>query len=288
MNVIRASGCYIFLEKGPPYLKPLLLTLGSSYTGSWPAERFCSMFVTTLMATEPVAAVTSVSTSAVNMSVFSLFWRAEFTVQAVIVGLLIASVWSWTIIIDKTRRLKHLNAAADKFEEMFWSSGSLETLFERIPSKPTDPLMAMFCAAMQEWNHAVSKRSPRTSPQGNLEQRIDRVMQLIISREVASLERHCGFLASLGSNGMIVGLFGTVLGIMHSFQSIAVLQNTNLSVVAPGIAEALFATAIGLIAAIPAAVAYNSISSDLNRYANRLDVFANEFNAIASRQLEDQ
>lgn len=246
------------------------------------------MFVATLMATEPAAAVTTTVAPSVNMSVFALFWRAEFVVQLVIVGLIVASIWSWTIIIDKTRRLKQLNAAADAFEEMFWASGSLEALYERIKGKPTDPLMAMFCAAMQEWNHAVSKRSPRTGPQGNLEQRIDRVMQLIISREVASLERHSGFLASLGSNGMIVGLFGTVLGIMHSFQSIATLQNTNLSVVAPGIAEALFATAVGLIAAIPAAIAYNSISSDLNRYANRLDVFANEFNAIASRQLEDQ
>lgn len=233
-----------------------------------------------------------VAATASGTSLWALFWRAEFTVQLVIVGLLLASVWSWAIIIEKTRRLKSLNAAADAFEEMFWSAGSLESLYERIRGKPTDPLMAMFCAAMREWNHSLAKgrRAANASGLGlgGLEQRIDRVMQLIISREVASLERHCGFLASLGSNGMIVGLFGTVLGIMHSFQSIATMQNTNLSVVAPGIAEALFATAIGLIAAIPAAIAYNSISSDLNRYANRLDVFANEFNAIASRQLDDQ
>jgi biopolymer transport protein TolQ len=113
-------------------------------------------------------------------------------------------------------------------------------------------------------------------------------MQLVINKEISSLERHTGFLASLGSNGMIVGLFGTVLGIMHSFQAIAQLQTANLAAVAPGISEALFATAIGLIAAIPASIAYNSISSDLNRYANRLDVFASEFSAIVSRQLEDQ
>lgn len=231
-----------------------------------------------------------ISTNSSHISMWALFWRAEFVVQLVIIGLIIASIWSWTIIIDKTRRLKQLNAAADDFEEMFWSAGSLESLYERIHGKPSDPLMAMFCAAMREWNHTLSKgrRTSTNGPQGNLEQRIDRVMQLIISREITSLERHSGFLASLGSNGMIVGLFGTVLGIMHSFQSIASMQNTNLAVVAPGIAEALFATAIGLVAAIPAAIAYNSISSDLNRYANRLDVFANEFNAIASRQLEDQ
>lgn len=239
-------------------------------------------------------AAVKVTATAASTSLWALFWRAEFIVQLVIVGLILASVWSWAIIIEKTRRLKSLNEAADAFEEMFWSAGSLESLYERIHGKPSDPLMAMFCAAMREWNHSIAKgrRSSGVGTDstrlGGLEQRIDRVMQLIISREVASLERHCGFLASLGSNGMIVGLFGTVLGIMHSFQSIATLQNTNLAVVAPGIAEALFATAIGLIAAIPAAVAYNSISSDLNRYANRLDVFANEFSAIASRQLDDQ
>lgn len=240
------------------------------------------------VATGTSPAPTAVSAPAMSMSVFALFWRAEFIVQAVIVGLLVASVWSWTIIFDKMRRLKRLNAAADTFEEAFWASGSLEALFERLPPKPTDPMMAMFCSAMQEWTHAIPKRTPRLSPQGNLEQRIDRVMQLVIGREVASLEKHTVFLASLGSNGMIVGLFGTVLGIMHSFQSIATMQNTNLAVVAPGIAEALFATAIGLVAAIPAAVAYNAIAGQIQRYANRLEAFADEFSTIASRQLEAQ
>jgi biopolymer transport protein TolQ len=122
---------------------------------------------------------------------------------------------------------------------------------------------------------------------GTLEQRLDRVMQLCVGREMEDLERYMTFLASLGSNGMIVGLFGTVLGIMSSFEAIAAQQNTNLAVVAPGIAEALFATAIGLVAAIPAAIAYNKISSDLNRYGNRLDAFTNEFSAIISRQLEE-
>jgi biopolymer transport protein TolQ len=237
----------------------------------------------------------TVTSAPQNLSMWGLFGKAELTVQIIMIGLIIASIWSWTIIIDKTRRLKKLESAADSFEEMFWSTGSLDTLYEKINNRPTDPLMAMFCAAMREWKHALSKGARRgqsgqwgpQGPQWGLEQRIDRVMQLVISREITALERHTGFLASLGSNGMIVGLFGTVLGIIHSFQPIAMQQSASLAVVAPGIAEALLATAIGLIAAIPAAISYNSISSDLNRYANRLDAFANEFNAIVSRQLED-
>lgn len=244
--------------------------------------------VSALSATPPPVAL-AVTQHSTNMSMWGLFLRAEPIVKIVIVGLILASIWSWTIIIDKTRRLKKLNTAADDFEETFWASGSLETLFNRVQNKQNHPLVIMFCAAMREWRHAISKgaKFAGTSPQWNLEQRIDRVMQLVINREMMNLEKHAGFLASLGSNGMIVGLFGTVLGIMHSFQSIALQQNTNLAVVAPGIAEALFATAIGLIAAIPAAIAYNSLSADINRYANRLDAFANEFNAIVSRQLED-
>jgi biopolymer transport protein TolQ len=214
---------------------------------------------------------------------WALFLRAEFIVQLVIVSLIVASIWSWAVIINKTRRLKQLNAAADEFEEMFWSAGSLEALYQRINGQATDPLAAMFCAAMREWNYALSK-----SGTGNIEQRIDRVMQLVISREIAAVERHIGFLASLGANGVIVGLFGTVLGTMHSFQSIAAMKNTNLAIVAPGIAEALFATAIGVVASIPAAIAYNMISNTLNRYANRLDAFSNEFNAIVARQLVEE
>jgi biopolymer transport protein TolQ len=214
---------------------------------------------------------------------WALFLRAEFIVQLVIVALVLASIWSWTIIINKSKRLKQLNAAADEFEEMFWSAGTLESLYQRLKGQSSDPLSAMFCAAMREWNYSLAK-----SGTGNIEQRIDRVMQLVISREITTMERHLGFLASLGANGVIVGLFGTVLGTMHSFQAIAVMQNTNLAIVAPGIAEALFATAIGVVASIPAAVAFNTISNNLNRYASRLDAFSNEFNAIVARQLLEE
>jgi len=231
----------------------------------------------------------SVPPMAHSLSMWDLFWGAGPVIKLVMMGLIVASVWSWTIIFYKVYRLRGLNAAADQFEEAFWSGGALDDLFDRIQGRLLDPLSAVFCAAMREWRRSISKGTIRAGEaRGTLEQRIDRVMQLTVGREMDSLERHMGFLASLGSNGVIVGLFGTVLGIMDSFGPIASQQNASLAVVAPGIAEALFATAIGLIAAIPAAIAFNKISSDLNRYANRLDAFANEFGAIISRQLEEQ
>lgn len=223
-----------------------------------------------------------------DLSMWGLFWGASPVIKLVMFGLIVASIWSWTIIFYKVYRLRRLNAAADQFEEAFWSGGALDDLYDRIHNRILDPLSGVFCAAMREWRRSLSKGTLRPSDvRGTLEQRIDRVMQLTVSREMDALERHMGFLASLGSNGVIVGLFGTVLGIIDSFGPIASQQNASLAVVAPGIAEALFATAIGLIAAIPAAIAFNKISSDLNRYANRLDGFANEFGSIISRQLEE-
>jgi biopolymer transport protein TolQ len=219
---------------------------------------------------------------------WNLFWDAEPIIKLVMAGLIVASIWSWTIIIHKALRLRSLNSLADQFEEAFWSGGALDDLFDRLQNRVLDPLSAVFCAAMREWRRSVSKGTIRSSEmRGTLEQRIDRVMQLTLGREMETLERNMGFLASLGSNGVIVGLFGTVIGIMNTFEPIALQQNASLASVAPSIAEALFATAIGLIAAIPAAIAYNKLSSDLNRYANRLDAFASEFGAIISRQLEE-
>lgn len=223
-----------------------------------------------------------------SLSMWSLFWDADPIVKLVMLGLIFASIWSWTIIFQKVYKLQRLSAAADQFEEAFWSGGALDDLYERIHAKVLDPLSAVFCSAMREWRRSASKGIARSSDRGTLEQRIDRVMQLTVNREMEQLERYMGFLASLGSNGVIVGLFGTVLGIMNTFQPMITQQSASLATVAPDIAEALFATAIGLVAAIPASIAYNKISSDLNRYANRLDAFATEFSAIVSRQLEEQ
>jgi biopolymer transport protein TolQ len=218
-----------------------------------------------------------------DMSLWNLFMSADIVVQLIMIGLLIASFWSWTIIFNKGIRLRNLFASANQFEDSFWSGGPLDLLYERIGNRPRDPMSAVFAAAMREWKRmSESGRSSAALPE-----RIERAMHVTLSREMDRLERHMGFLATLGSTAPFVGLFGTVWGIMNSFQSIASSQNTSLAVVAPGIAEALFATAIGLVAAIPAAIAYNKFSLELNRYANRLDSFTNEFGAIISRQFEE-
>lgn len=237
------------------------------------------------VALESVAVGQSVATN--HLSILDLFIHADWIVQLVMLGLLAASFWSWTIIFAKTTRLKTLQKSADRFEEAFWSGGSLDALYDRIGNRPTDPQSAIFAAAMKEWRRSAAKGAPQSQAKETLQHRIERVMSVTLGREMEGLERHLGFLASVGSTAPFVGLFGTVWGIMHSFQGIANSQSTNLAVVAPGIAEALFATAIGLVAAIPAVLAYNKISSDLNRYANRLESFSSEFGAIISRQLEE-
>ncbi len=236
-------------------------------------------------ALESVAVGQSVATN--HLSVWDLFIHADWVVQLVMLGLLAASLWSWTIIFAKTTRLKSLQKTADRFEESFWSGGSLDALYDRIGNRPSDPQSAIFAAAMKEWRRSAAKGAPQRQTKETLQHRIERVMSVTLGREMEGLERHLTFLASVGSTAPFVGLFGTVWGIMHSFQGIANSQSTNLAVVAPGIAEALFATAIGLVAAIPAVLAYNKISSDINRYANRLESFASEFGAIISRQLEE-
>ncbi len=175
---------------------------------------------------------------------------------------------------------------AARFEEAFWSGGSLEDLYQRVGQYPLDPMSSVFAAAMREWQRSASRGYLAQTAAG-LQQRIDRVMQVTLNREIERLERNLPFLASVGSTAPFIGLFGTVWGIMNSFQSIAATKNTSLAVVAPGIAEALFATALGLVAAIPAVVAYNKLSTDLERYQARLEAFSAEFSAILSRQLEE-
>ena len=228
------------------------------------------------------------SVADIDFSVWGLFLRADIVVKVVIIGLLIASIWCWAIIFEKLLGLRRLNARATEFESAFWSGGSLDTLYDNIGSYPRDPMSAVFVAAMKEWRRALARggNGMRTKRVG-LGERIDRVMQIAVMREMDRAERYMTFLASTGATAPFIGLFGTVWGIMNSFQSIALSKNTSLVVVAPGIAEALFATALGLLAAIPAVVAYNKLSKELDRYAGRLDSFAGEFSAIISRQMED-
>ncbi len=223
-----------------------------------------------------------------QLTLWSLFLAADWVVKSVMLVLLIASIWCWAIIFDKIFRFRRLQRAANRFEDAFWSGGSLEELYDRVGQQTSDPMTAVFSAAMREWRRSSAKGLVYSeSGQSGLKDRLDGVMQVTMVREIERLERYMMFLASVGSTAPFVGLFGTVWGIMNSFQSIAVTKQTNLAVVAPGIAEALFATALGLVAAIPAVIAYNKLSNDLGRYAGRMETFAGEFIAILSRQIEE-
>lgn len=225
-----------------------------------------------------------------DFSVVGLFMQADIVVKGIMLGLLAWSIWSLAIMFEKWLRLRTLNARAEKFEDAFWSGGSLDSLYERVAKKVRDPMVATFVAGMREWKLAA-ERSPRTGDtplRGNLQQRVDRVMAVTIAREMAQVERYMNVLATAGSTATFVGLAGTVYGIMSSFTSIAAQQNTSLAVVAPGIAEALLSTLLELVVAIPAVMAYNKFASDIGRYAERLEGFSAEFSAILSRHLEEK
>ena len=224
-----------------------------------------------------------------DLSVWSLFLQADTIVKVVMLILVVLSFWCWAVIFDKWSRLRRLNTRAREFEESFWSGGSLDDLYDRVGTRPADPLATVFAAAMREWRRSAARGLIATeSMRGNLQERIERVMAVAAGREMERLEKYMSFLASVGSTAPFIGLLGTVWGIMNSFQSIAASKNTSLAVVAPGIAEALFATALGLVAAIPAVIAYNKLSTELARYGGRLDAFTSEFAAILSRQMDEK
>lgn len=237
--------------------------------------------------TQAVTQAAGLATPGANLSLLSLFLQADLVVKLVMIVLLIASIWVWTIIIEKVVALRRVNREANRFEDEFWSGGSLDTLFDREGADPVHPIAAVFGAAMSEWKRTARIAGSEIG-KTSVRERVDRAMNVTIMREMERLERFMIFLASVGSTAPFIGLFGTVWGIMHSFSAIAAMHNTDLAVVAPGIAEALFATAIGLVAAIPAVLAFNKISNDLARFAARLEGFASEFSAILSRQTEEQ
>jgi biopolymer transport protein TolQ len=218
-----------------------------------------------------------------GISFLELFLNASPIVQVVMLGLLLASIGSWAIILEKLFAFRRAKVEADRFEQTFWSGQSLDELYNSLARGRTIVIAALFVAAMREWKRSVEGNIRAL---GGIQLRVEKVMDVTISREMERLDRRLLFLATVGSTAPFVGLFGTVWGIMTSFQAIAVSKNTNLAVVAPGIAEALFATALGLMAAIPAVIFYNKFSADSQQISQRLEAFADEFAAIVSRQID--
>lgn len=219
----------------------------------------------------------------IDFSMLALFARATFTVKLVMIGLMVMSFWSWAIIVRKHLMFRSARTEAAVFDHAFWSGEPLDELYERIGGEPQGASEKIFAAGMLEW-----RRSHRQD--GGLiagaQARIDRAMDVAIARESEALNKGLSFLATTGSTAPFIGLFGTIWGVKHSFEQIAVSQNTNLATVAPGIAEALLATGIGLIAAIPAVVAYNKLNADSERILGGYEAFADEFATILSRQLD--
>ena len=230
------------------------------------------------------------SAQALDMSVFGLFMMADPVVKVVMLLLIGASVWCWAIIFDKMTRIRRQKRVAEEFDDLFWSGGSLDDLYNNLGDEPDSAQAKVFVSAMREWRRATVKgltSGLRGELKSSVLARIERNMSLTITREMDRLERGMNFLASIGSVSPFVGLFGTVWGIMNSFTSIAESKNTSLAVVAPGIAEALFATALGLLAAIPAVAAYNKFSGDMDKIGTSLDVFSQEFTTLLGRQLDE-
>ena len=211
---------------------------------------------------------------ATDFSLWQLFLRADFVVKSVIVILIASSIFSWALILDKYRLFKRIDKSTKLFEDKFWKSKSAETFYKNLPDKINDPLAQVFKSTMEELIKTRSKSSAVQSA------RVQRVVEVSIDRQSKDIEKNFTYLATVGSTAPFIGLFGTVWGIMNSFQSIAISRNTSLAIVAPGIAEALFATALGLLAAIPAVIAYNKFNSDSQRYLSRVDNFCKRFLSI--------
>ena len=207
-----------------------------------------------------------------DFSITTLFLRADIIVKSVIIILIASSIYSWAIIIEKIKLFKKINKSTDEFENKFWKSKSAESFYNSLPSNVNDPMANLFKDSMQ-----VLLKSKRSS---NLDEKMSRILEINVERQMEKIDKSYTFLATVGSTAPFIGLFGTVWGIMNSFQSIAISRNTSLAIVAPGIAEALFATALGLLAAIPAVVAFNKFSSDSKKYSQKLENFSKRFLSI--------
>jgi biopolymer transport protein TolQ len=220
-----------------------------------------------------------------DVSILGLFQAADWVVKGVMLGLLACSIWVWAIAVEKFVLYRRTRNSMDRFEKTFWSGQSLEELYRTVSTRPSHSMAALFVAAMREWKRSFEGHVRSFA---GLQMRIEKVMDVTIAREIERLEQRLLVLATVGSAGPFVGLFGTIWGIMTSFQSIAGSKSTSLAVVAPGIAQALFATATGLVAAIPATIFYNKFVSEVNKQSQRLEGFADEFAAILSRQIDER
>lgn len=220
-----------------------------------------------------------------EVTLWALFIQAGFVVKIVMLGLVGASIWTWAIVADKWISFSKFRRQLDQFEQVFWSGQSLEELYRTLSDRKSSGMSAIFVSAMREWKKSFERGAK--SPIG-LQMRIDKAMDVTLAREADLLESRLGSLATIGSAAPFIGLFGTVIGIMTSFQAIAGSKSTNLAVVAPGIAEALLATAIGLLAAIPAVIAYNKFSADAGKLSARMEAFTDEFSGILSRQIDER
>ena len=221
----------------------------------------------------------------VQLSIWALFVQAGWVVKLVMIGLLGASIWTWAIVVDKLIAYARMRSSLNRFEQTFWSGQSLEELYKALSERKTSGMGSIFVAAMREWKKSHEGNRPALA---SLADRIDRVMSMTLAREGEQMERGLMVLASVGSAAPFIGLFGTVWGIMSSFQAIAASESTNLAVVAPGIAEALLATALGLLAAIPATIFYNKLATDVGRISSQMEGFADEFLAILSREIDER
>ncbi len=223
-----------------------------------------------------------------DLSMLGMFMQADFVVKSVILILLAFSIFSWAIIVDKWMRFKALKFQSSRFEKEFWSGGAIDKFYEKVKKRSHHPLAHVFIAGMDEWYRSRKQaNSPNAGIRAGVTDRVSQMMQITKNREIYKLERGLGFLGTVGSASPFIGLFGTVWGIMNSFTSIAISKNTTLAVVAPGIAEALLATAIGLFAAIPAVVGYNRYSGELDRLIGRIEDFSSEFVTLLARQLDN-
>ena len=224
-------------------------------------------------------------TSNIDTSIWGLILQADLVVRIVMLLLLLLSIFCWAIIFEKITKIKHLNKLAKKFENIFWSGIKIDKIKDEIGNTPSHPYEAVFLAGLKELELTLKNKYNSQFDLQILEKRLERTMSSTFYKEIEKLEKNINFLATTGSSAPFIGLFGTVWGIMNSFQSIASAKNTSLAIVAPGSAEALLATALGLLAAIPAVIFYNKISGDTNTYANRLETFLNDFTTILSRQI---